>query len=153
MSETTITESSLPRARILWGLYHPYQTIIAKAGQTLIPWNEVQCVLWFPSFDSYGDDLDGKKQLLQNFFEYLAIRILGDDLHEVQVIITMNNIIFSQLQVIAYYLIGYKISAIMLDTDTECYTRLLIYAELMMLPFNIIVVMVLSYWMQCCDFR
>ncbi|XP_057424207.1 DExH-box ATP-dependent RNA helicase DExH8 [Lotus japonicus] len=99
LSETTITESSLPRARILWGLYHPYQTIIAKAGQTLIPWNEVQCVLWFPSFDSYGDDLDGKKQLLQNFFEYLAIRILADDLHEVQVIITMNNIIFSQLQV------------------------------------------------------
>ncbi|KAJ1402353.1 Zinc finger, CCCH-type [Sesbania bispinosa] len=99
LSETTITESSLTRVRILWGLYHPYETIIAKAGQSLIPWKEVQCVLWFPCFDSYGEDLDGQKQVLQNFFEYLAIRILADDLSEVQVIITMNNIRFSQLQV------------------------------------------------------
>lgn len=101
LSETTITEPSLKGARILWGLDHPYQTIIAKAGQTPIPWNEVQCVLWFPCFNSYGEDLDGQKHILQNFFEYLAIRILADDLFEVQVILTMNNIRFSQLQVIA----------------------------------------------------
>lgn len=97
-------EPSLTGVRIFWGLYHPDQTIIAKAGQNPIPWNEVQCVLWFPCFDSFGEDLDGQKQLLQNFFEYLAIRILADDLFEVQVIITMNNIRFSQLQVIAYAL-------------------------------------------------
>lgn len=101
LSETAIIEPSLTRVRILWGLHHPYQTIIAKAGQTLIPWNEVQCVLWFPCFDSYGEDLNGQKQVLQNFFEYLAIRFLADDLCEVQVIITMNNLRFSQLQVIA----------------------------------------------------
>jgi hypothetical protein len=100
LSETTFTEPSLTGTRILWGLYHPYQTIIAKAGKTLIPWNEVQCVLWFPCFDSYGEDLAGKKNAVQNFFEYLAIRLLADDLQEVQVIITMNNIRFSQLQVI-----------------------------------------------------
>ncbi|GAU43768.1 hypothetical protein TSUD_36620, partial [Trifolium subterraneum] len=99
LSETTFTEPSLTGARILWGLHHPYQTIIAKAGKTLIPWNEVQCVLWFPCFDSYGEDLAGKKKAVQNFFEYLAIRFLADDLQEVQVIITMNNIRFSQLQV------------------------------------------------------
>lgn len=99
LSETTFTEPSLTGVRILWGLYHPYQTIIAKAGRSLIPWNEVQCVLWFPCFDSYGEDLDGKKKALQNFFQYLAFRILADDLQEVQVIITMNNIRFSQLQV------------------------------------------------------
>lgn len=101
LSETTITEPSLTGVRILWGLYHPYQTIVAKAGKNLIPWNEVECVLWFPCFDSYGEDLDGKRQVLQNFFEYLAIRILADDLQDVRVIITMNNIRFSQLQVIA----------------------------------------------------
>lgn len=99
LSETTITEPSLTGVRILWGLYHPYQTIVAKAGKNLIPWNEVECVLWFPCFDSYGEDLDGKRQVLQNFFEYLAIRILADDLQDVRVIITMNNIRFSQLQV------------------------------------------------------
>ncbi|KAK7277740.1 hypothetical protein RJT34_22755 [Clitoria ternatea] len=99
LSETTLTEASVTGARILWRLYHPYQTIIVKAGKTLVPWNEVQCVLWFPCFDSYGEDLDGQKKLLQNFFEYLAIRILADDLYEVQVIITMNNVRFSQLQV------------------------------------------------------
>lgn len=101
VSEITSTEPSLTGVRILWGLNHPYQTIIAKAGKTFIPWNEVQCVLWSPCFDSYGEDLDGKKKVLQNFFEYLAIRILADDLKEMKVIITMNNIRFSQLQVIA----------------------------------------------------
>ncbi|KAK7270196.1 hypothetical protein RIF29_23165 [Crotalaria pallida] len=99
LAETTIMEPPLKGVRIFWGLYHPDQTIIAKAGQTPIPWKEVECVLWFPSFDSYGEDLDRQKQLLRNFFEYLAIRILADDLSEVQVIITMNNIRFSQLQV------------------------------------------------------
>ncbi|XP_019441751.1 PREDICTED: DExH-box ATP-dependent RNA helicase DExH8 isoform X1 [Lupinus angustifolius] len=99
LSEITITDPSLTGVRIFWNLYHPDQTVIAKAGKSPIPWNEVQCVLWFPSFNIYGEDLDGQKQLLQNFFEYLAIRILADDLSEVQVIITMNNIRFSQLQV------------------------------------------------------
>ena len=101
LAETTILEPSLTGVRILWGLYHPYQTIIAKAGKTTVPWNEVQCVLWFPCFDSYGEDSDTQKEVLQNFFEYLAIRILADKLREVKVIITMNNIRFSQLKVIA----------------------------------------------------
>lgn len=99
LSEITICEPSLSGVRILWGLCHPYETIIAKEGQNPIPWKEVECVLWFPSFDSFGEDLDGQKHLLQNFFEYLAVRILADELHEVQVIITMNNLRFSRLQV------------------------------------------------------
>lgn len=100
LSETSICDPSLSEVRILWGLCHPYETIIAKEGQNPIPWNEVQCILWFPCFDSFGEDLDGQKQHLKNFFEYLAVRILANDLHEVRVIITMNNIRFSQLQVI-----------------------------------------------------
>ncbi|XP_028781898.1 DExH-box ATP-dependent RNA helicase DExH8-like [Neltuma alba] len=99
LSEMTICEPSLSGVRILWGLCHPYETIIAKEGQNPIPWKEIGCVLWFPCFDGLGEDLDGQKHLLQNFFEYLAVRILADELHDVQVIITMNNLRFSRLQV------------------------------------------------------
>lgn len=100
LSDTTICNPSLEGVRIMWGLSHPYETIISKSGGNLIPWNEVKCVLWFPSLDGYSENLDRQKILVQNFFEYLAIRILADALYEVQVILTMNNIKFSQLQVI-----------------------------------------------------
>ncbi|KAJ7977567.1 putative ATP-dependent RNA helicase [Quillaja saponaria] len=99
LSETTMFDPSLTGIRILWGLNHPYQTIIAKEGMSPIPWKEVKCVLWFPNFESYSENLDQQKHLLQNFFECLAIRILADELYEVQVILTMNNFRFSQLQV------------------------------------------------------
>uniref|UniRef100_A0A5B7B8U8 RNA helicase n=1 Tax=Davidia involucrata TaxID=16924 RepID=A0A5B7B8U8_DAVIN len=97
VSDSSICDPSLTGVRILWGLSHPYQTIISKADP--IPWNEVKCVLWFPKFDSYNENLEGQKSLVQTFFEYLAIRILADALYEVRVILTMNNIRFSQLQV------------------------------------------------------
>ncbi|CAL2281207.1 unnamed protein product [Prunus armeniaca] len=99
LSDTSIFDSSLTGVKILWGLYHPYETIISKAGESQIPWNEVKCVLWFPNFDSYSENLDRQKLLLQNFFEYLAVRMLADDLDNVRVILTMNNIRFAQLQV------------------------------------------------------
>ncbi|KAG6703938.1 hypothetical protein I3842_07G111000 [Carya illinoinensis] len=99
LSDTFICNTSLTGVRILWGLKHPYETLIAKAGENLIPWKDVKCVLWFPNFDGNDENLDGQKVLLQNFFEYLAIRILADALYEVQVILTLNNIRFSQLQV------------------------------------------------------
>ncbi|XP_008235089.1 PREDICTED: DExH-box ATP-dependent RNA helicase DExH8 [Prunus mume] len=99
LSDTSIFDSSLTGVKILWGLYHPYETIISKAGESQISWNEVKCVLWFPNFDSYSENLDRQKLLLQNFFEYLAVRMLADDLDNVRVILTMNNIRFAQLQV------------------------------------------------------
>lgn len=100
LSDTSIFNPSLTGVKILWGLHHPYQTIISKEGENQIPWTEVKYVLWFPNLDSYSENLDRQKTLLQNFFEYLAIRMLGDALEEVRVILTMNNIRFSQLQVI-----------------------------------------------------
>ncbi|XP_011079666.1 DExH-box ATP-dependent RNA helicase DExH8 isoform X1 [Sesamum indicum] len=102
ISTTSQTDSftldpSLMGTNILWGLSHPYQTIMSKEGDNLIPWDAVKCVLWFPRFgNEYGE---GQKSLVRTFFNYLAIRILADALHEVQVILTMNNIRFSQLQV------------------------------------------------------
>ncbi|KAF5937318.1 hypothetical protein HYC85_024824 [Camellia sinensis] len=92
-------DASLSGVRILWGLSHPSQTIISEAEDSPIPWSEVKCVLWFPKFDSDSENLEEQKNLLQTFFKYLAIRILADELHEVQVILTMNNIRFSRLQV------------------------------------------------------
>ncbi|XP_030948082.1 DExH-box ATP-dependent RNA helicase DExH8 [Quercus lobata] len=98
LSDTYICDPSLTGVRIFWGLYHPCHTILAK-GENPIPWDEVKCVLWFPNLESYSENLDRQKLLLQNFFEYLSIRILAGALYEVRVILTMNNIRFSQLQV------------------------------------------------------
>ncbi|KAL3531465.1 hypothetical protein ACH5RR_010787 [Cinchona calisaya] len=91
------TDPTLKGVKILWGLSHPYETIIRKAGDNTVPWNEVKCILWFPQFDAAY--LEGQKGQLKTFFEYLSIRVLADALFEVQLIITMNNIRFSQLEV------------------------------------------------------
>ncbi|TXG63430.1 hypothetical protein EZV62_010424 [Acer yangbiense] len=99
LSDTFISEPSLAGVRILQGLRHPFETIISRAGENPIPWSEVKCVLWFPSLDSYSENLERQRMLLQNFFEYLAIRVLADALYDVRVILTMNNIKFAQLQV------------------------------------------------------
>ncbi|XP_059625675.1 DExH-box ATP-dependent RNA helicase DExH8 isoform X2 [Cornus florida] len=96
LRDSSTFDPSLTGVRILWGLSHPYQTIISKTG---IPWNEVKCVLWFPKFDSYSENWEEHRTVVQTFFKYLAVRILADALNEVQVILTTNNIRFSQLQV------------------------------------------------------
>ncbi|KAK8570233.1 hypothetical protein V6N13_002928 [Hibiscus sabdariffa] len=99
LTETSICDPLLTDVRILWGLHHPYQTIISNAGENQIPWNEVKFVLWLPYLDGHSENLDAQKFLVQNFFEYLAIRILGDALFEIKIILSMNNIKFSQLEV------------------------------------------------------
>ncbi|GMN37996.1 hypothetical protein TIFTF001_007280 [Ficus carica] len=100
LSETSIFESSLEGVKILWGLHHPYQTIVTNAGNNSVQWNEIDSVLWFPNFGNSDDELtEVQRMLLRNFFEYLAIRILADGLEDMQVILTMNNIRFSHLEV------------------------------------------------------
>lgn len=99
LPDTDIFNPLLKGVRIHWGLEHPYQTIISKAEENPLPWKEVELVLWFPSLDAFSDKLDKQKTLVQNFFEYLAIRVLGDTLYKMKVILTMNNIKFSQLEV------------------------------------------------------
>ncbi|KAJ9171817.1 hypothetical protein P3X46_015130 [Hevea brasiliensis] len=90
---------STTSVRILWGLHHPHQTIVSRAGRNPIPWSEIKCILWFPNLDGHGENLERETILVQNFFEHLAIRIIADSLYELRIIITMNNIRFSQLQV------------------------------------------------------
>ncbi|PON65915.1 Zinc finger CCCH domain-containing protein [Parasponia andersonii] len=99
LPQASIFESTLEEVKIFWDLYHPFQTVISKEGENPIPWNEVECALWFPNFGSSSEvPIEPQKVLLQNFFEYLAIRILADALKQLRVIITMNNIRFSQLE-------------------------------------------------------
>lgn len=107
MSDTFMCDPSLMGIRILWGLHHPYQTIISTPRGCPIPWSEVKCILWLPNLDSYSENLERQKTFVQNFFEYLAIRILADALYEVQVILVMNNIKFSLLQVIVFCICVY----------------------------------------------
>ncbi|CAH9081302.1 unnamed protein product [Cuscuta europaea] len=83
--------------RVLWGLSHPHQTILPSSTESAIPWNDVKCLLWFPKFDN--ENWVEQKNILQDFFKYLAIRMLSDALYNVKVIITMNNIRFSHFQV------------------------------------------------------
>lgn len=92
-----VIDPSLNGVKILWGLSHPYETILSEGGESPIPWNDIECVLWFPQI--HGGNLEEQEGALKAFFEYLAIRILADALFEVKVIITMSNIRFSQFQV------------------------------------------------------
>ncbi|XP_042034646.1 DExH-box ATP-dependent RNA helicase DExH8-like isoform X1 [Salvia splendens] len=91
-------DPSMESIKVLWGLGHPCETIISTEANNLIPWSKVKCVLWFPRFGpEYGEG--NLKKLVQTFFSYLAIRIMADDLEEVRVILTMNNMRFSNLEV------------------------------------------------------
>lgn len=99
LARGSVNDPSLVGIRILYELSFPYQTIINKAGENSIPWNQVKCVLWFPMFDGCDVNREVEKSIVETFFEYLAVRILADALYEMQVILTMSNIRFSQLQV------------------------------------------------------
>ncbi|KAK1420477.1 hypothetical protein QVD17_22104 [Tagetes erecta] len=99
---TSLDKSSndlfLKDLRILRGLDHPQGTIISKAANKSIPWKEVKCAVWIPKFGNV-ENWEEQKGVIKMFFEYLAIRMLGDALYEVQVILVMNNLRFAQLQV------------------------------------------------------
>ncbi|XP_056165405.1 DExH-box ATP-dependent RNA helicase DExH8-like [Syzygium oleosum] len=99
--ESSISDPSLTHVKIMWGLHHPYQTIIGKSAESQVLWKSVKCVLWFPDFEVCGHkkNFEGQISFMKNFFEYLAIRLLADTLCEVPVVLTMNNLRFSKLQV------------------------------------------------------
>ncbi|KAG6606962.1 DExH-box ATP-dependent RNA helicase DExH8, partial [Cucurbita argyrosperma subsp. sororia] len=98
LSRSDVYDAALKDARKFWELSHPDETIISS-GKNQIPWFDVKCILWFPRFASSKENLVIEKLLLQNFFDLLAVRMLATALHGVRVILTMNNIRFSQLRV------------------------------------------------------
>ncbi|RZC94123.1 hypothetical protein C5167_016818 [Papaver somniferum] len=100
--DDSTTDNSLSGVKVLHGLSHPYGTVISGAGENSIPWKEVHCVLWFASFlldKTNIESVEKQRILLKQFFEYLAIRTLADFLYDMPVVLTMNNVRFSQLQV------------------------------------------------------
>ncbi|XP_074268382.1 DExH-box ATP-dependent RNA helicase DExH8-like [Silene latifolia] len=98
LSESCIYDTSLSGVKVLWEICHPLEVVTYKSVENPIPWSEVKCVFWFPRFD--GDETSEKqKRLVQNFFEHFAARILADRLIGVHLILVMNNIRFSHLQV------------------------------------------------------
>lgn len=88
--------------KIIWGLSHPHGTIISKAADDTIPWQQFKSLIWIPKFGNDAENWEEQKGLIKMYFDYLAIRILGDALYEVQVILVMNNLRFAQLQVLYF---------------------------------------------------
>lgn len=99
LSQTTIFDPSLSGVQILWGIGQPFKIFTLGEVAKPISWDKVKRVFWFPNFDSCEESSERQKNLVQNFFEHLAVRILADTLFDVYVIVTMNNIRFSHLQV------------------------------------------------------
>lgn len=96
----TSVDPYLKDIRIHWGLSHPHETIIPKSSKNMgIPWKQVKCMVWIPKFGNDVENMEEQKNLVKTFFDYLSIRMLGDALHQVQLILVMNNLRFAQLQV------------------------------------------------------
>lgn len=99
LSQTSIFDPSLSGIQILWGISQPFKIFTFGAAENPICWDKVKGVFWFPNFDSCDESSEKQKHLVQNFFEHVALRILADTLFDIHVILTMNNIRFSHLQV------------------------------------------------------
>uniref|UniRef100_A0A1D1ZBL2 Zinc finger CCCH domain-containing protein 4 n=1 Tax=Anthurium amnicola TaxID=1678845 RepID=A0A1D1ZBL2_9ARAE len=96
-SRTSDVEAPSTGLTVIWGVSHPSSLILETQGKLSIPWNEVKFILWFADTGSGGAELH--YQYLPRFFEYLAIRLLAEAMHDVRVVIIMNNNKFAQLQV------------------------------------------------------
>ncbi|XP_020102929.1 zinc finger CCCH domain-containing protein 4 isoform X2 [Ananas comosus] len=82
--------------RILWNVSNPCHLIISDNGKVPpILWDKSKCVLWFADVEVSR----ASKELLQNLFEHLAVRILADTLYDLRLILIMNNTVFALLQV------------------------------------------------------
>lgn len=93
---------TLANVKIVWNVSNPCKSIIETKGDDHIPWKELRCVLWF--VDNDEDNSNIRHHLIQSF-KFLAIRILSEASYDLQVIVTMNNIRFAQLQVWIIYMI------------------------------------------------
>ncbi|KAI4374342.1 hypothetical protein MLD38_012349 [Melastoma candidum] len=96
---SSVDEPTPDGVRILWDLEHPSETIIGKSIEGLTQWEKVKCILWVPDFENLEKNMERQKTSVQKFFEYLALRMLADNLYDLRVVLTMNNIRFSHLQV------------------------------------------------------
>ncbi|CAI0469713.1 unnamed protein product [Linum tenue] len=100
MSNTSVYDPALRGVRILWGLSNPHETFLSDGRwDDEVPWSAVECILWSPNLETYDESWEKQQVVVQELFERLAVRILADDLCEARLILIINNIKFSQLQV------------------------------------------------------
>ncbi|KAG9443803.1 hypothetical protein H6P81_015143 [Aristolochia fimbriata] len=93
-------KSSVPSSvTVLWEVSQPFQSIIATKPENKLSWECVKCVFWFAKFPVDEQESDEQYVFVQKLFQFLAIRFLTDALHDVRVIVAMNNTKFSQFQV------------------------------------------------------
>ncbi|EPS60363.1 hypothetical protein M569_14440, partial [Genlisea aurea] len=92
---------SFDGVRVFWGMGHPSETIMPRReqGGEMIPWSEVKCILWFPRTGDADCGEGLQRGALETFFGYLAIRMLANELGRVPLVVAMNNIRFSRLEV------------------------------------------------------
>ncbi|KAL4202751.1 hypothetical protein AMTRI_Chr02g222720 [Amborella trichopoda] len=95
----TIPEGIPMGITILEGVDFPMAFISMNAKKVPIIWRKVQSVLWCVKFMENNEDFESQSGLLEKLFKCLAIRCLADGLHDMQLILIMNNLRFSQLQV------------------------------------------------------
>lgn len=81
-------------AEILWDI-DPTQFI----RRTSVPWSKVQCIIWTITSFGRDEELEMQKDLIKRFFEFLAVALIACDLNDVQVILTISNSKYAQLQV------------------------------------------------------
>ncbi|KAL6850538.1 hypothetical protein ACP4OV_021165 [Aristida adscensionis] len=83
--------------RILQSVVDPSLLVTGQEHKLPIPWAKLQRVFWFADFDR--DESISQRVLLQKFLEHIAMKILSETLHDLQVILIMNNTKFIELQV------------------------------------------------------
>lgn len=81
---------------IVLNVADPSHLTIGGEHELPVPWTKLQRIILL---DDYGSGEAINHQLLQKFFEYIAIKILLETLSGLQVIVIMNNTKFVKIQV------------------------------------------------------
>lgn len=90
--------SLVPGTNVIWDAIDISSVITEANGQNLpMSWSEVGCVVWCVDFEAKDTSWYLKK--VQEFFERLAVRALVDKLYNLRVVLTINNVNFTQLKV------------------------------------------------------
>uniref|UniRef100_A0A7N0U8I5 RNA helicase n=1 Tax=Kalanchoe fedtschenkoi TaxID=63787 RepID=A0A7N0U8I5_KALFE len=97
--KATTSSRLFDSVRILWSSHNSGQSTVTYLEHDIILWDKVKSVFWFPTFDSCGNNKEEEKNLVKIFFQDMALKMLRDSMFTIRLIITMNNIRFSQIQV------------------------------------------------------
>ncbi|CAN6468365.1 unnamed protein product [Victoria cruziana] len=92
------TFDGLSNVEMAVGVRDIHNLVLTNEKGMKVSWKEIQKVLWFAEFIN-DEDRERQCQLVQNFFESFAVRMLADSLLDIRVILIMNNVKFAHLRV------------------------------------------------------